>query len=124
MITLDQPNEFERRPELVKARARAHMASMAWRFVWVAVMTLIATLIVYDIIIGNQARAELLDCTTPGGECYEQGQKTTGDAVTNIVDISRLASIAAAYCTDQSGSQSLKEIQTCTEQVLKEQLED
>jgi hypothetical protein len=111
-------NEFDGRPELLKARARAIMLERLWRVLWIVIVAIVAALIVADIIIGTRARAELLDCTTPGGECYEKSQEQTGGAVADIVKFSRDASVAAAHCADAPGQQTLAEIRKCTNEIM------
>ena len=51
----------------------------------------------------------LIDCTTPTGECYKQGQKRTARAVS---DIGKVAAYAAA-CADQPGRQGQAEVLEC-----------
>ena len=51
----------------------------------------------------------LIDCTTPSGECYKQGQKRTARAVS---DIGKVAAYAAA-CADQAGRQGEAEVLEC-----------
>jgi hypothetical protein len=51
----------------------------------------------------------IVDCTTPGGKCYQQGQKRTGAAV---ADILKGATYAIA-CADKRGVQTEAEIQAC-----------
>jgi hypothetical protein len=115
-------NEFDERPDLIRRRARAVMAERAWRMLWIGIGALVAVLLVWDITVGYQARERIADCTTPGGECYEEGQKNTGSAVTDIVDLARLASIAAAACADQPGQQTFHDVRVCTEEILTAQL--
>jgi hypothetical protein len=45
----------------------------------------------------RQGNARLVDCTTPGGKCYERGNRQTGQAVTGITDVE----LAANYCAAQ-----------------------
>lgn len=48
-------------------------------------------------------------CTTPGMQCFDEGQKRTADAV---ADINRVAVYAAA-CADKPGVQGRDEIYAC-----------
>lgn len=41
----------------------------------------------------------LVDCTTPGGKCYEQGRSATGGAVGTINKVT----ISAIYCSGKLG---------------------
>lgn len=55
---------------------------------------------------GNQI---LIDCTTPGHDCYEQGQQRTGEAIVRLNQIIVLAS----YCAKQPGNVTVEQIQAC-----------
>lgn len=52
---------------------------------------------------------QVLDCTQPTGECYRESQKRSADVVGSINEIS----LYAAACADQSGVQTVEEIQSC-----------
>lgn len=56
-----------------------------------------------------RAAARIEDCTTPGRKCFEDGQKRLGRTVGTI---NRYA-IAAAYCADQTGEQSVPVLERC-----------
>lgn len=47
----------------------------------------------------NNFAARLIDCTTPGGKCYEQGRSATSGAVGTISKVT----IAAIYCSGKLG---------------------
>lgn len=55
------------------------------------------------------ANKQVLDCTQPTGDCYRQSQKRSADVVGSINEIS----LYAAACADQSGVQTVEEIQSC-----------
>ena len=61
----------------------------------------------------TEARDRLLDCTTPEGECYREGQARTGRAVGSINE----ATVAAAYCARLDAS-SVAVIRACVEREL------
>jgi len=54
------------------------------------------------------------DCTTPGRDCYDRGQKRTADAVANINKVA----VYAAACADRRGVQGRAEIFTCVIRAL------
>jgi hypothetical protein len=95
-------------------------------FGWVVIALLIAALTVTlltatlvgadntnTIRTSQRANAETLrliqDCTQPGGECYDRGQKQTADVV---ADLNR-AAVYAAACADKPGVQGKDEIYAC-----------
>jgi len=52
----------------------------------------------------------LVDCTTPGGKCYEQGRSATSGAVGTINRIT----IAAVYCSGKLGlSATIGDLTAC-----------
>lgn len=57
----------------------------------------------------EEAAEAIEDCTTPKGECYQQGQKRTAAAV---ADISVLSVYAAACATTESRSPDFETIDT------------
>lgn len=56
-----------------------------------------------------RAAARIEDCTSPGRQCFEDAQKRLGRTVGTI---NRYA-LAAAYCADQVGEQTIDELQRC-----------
>lgn len=56
------------------------------------------------------------DCTTPGSECFQEGQRRTAAA---IADINRVTVYAAA-CADRPGVQGQSEIYACVVESLAE----
>ena len=94
----------------------------AYTFVWV--LTILFILGVVDVGVSTyrttrsikeqQAATEriahaILDCTTPGGECYSDGQKRTAQAV---IDIAKVSAYANA-CADAPGEQTDAEVLAC-----------
>jgi hypothetical protein len=58
----------------------------------------------------------LVDCTTPGGKCYEQGRSTTSGAVGSINRVT----IAAIYCSGKLGpSASINQLNMCVVSLVK-----
>lgn len=119
-------NEFEDRPELVKARARTLFVRNLL-FVLTS-MTLIAVLgvLVFDSLNGFQTRRTLVDCVTPGGRCFTESQARTGEAVQQLIDANQLDEVAtrrvvviAAACAQEEGNDTVREVQRCVDLVLK-----
>lgn len=78
------------REEAKKLRRYIVTAGLA---VLLPVLALLATVILGTVLLVrlsdvaevNKANGEIVkDCTTPGGECFERGQRATGDAVGSI----------------------------------------
>ena len=73
---------------------------------FVVALQLYTTLAVRQTQVYNTARAkdtqtlaeQIRSCTTPGGECYDRGQKQTAKAVGTIGVTQQAAAAAGAYC--------------------------
>lgn len=59
-------------------------------------------------------------CTTPAGQCYEDGNKRTGEAIAAIVESqtslhreTRRYAATAAACADRPGPQTTRQIARC-----------
>lgn len=79
-------------PAVVRANARYRTALLA--ILGTAALLMLACLVVISIGVirlnkvndaATEQRALILSCTTPGGDCYEQGQKQTADVVKKLV---------------------------------------
>lgn len=79
-------------PEVIRANARYRAALLA--ILGTAALLMLACLVVISIGVirlnkvndaATEQRALILSCTTPGGDCYEQGQKQTADVVKKLV---------------------------------------
>lgn len=55
------------------------------------------------------AAERIEDCTTPGRECFEDGQQRLRGTVASINDYA----LAAAYCADQPNAQTIIELEAC-----------
>lgn len=55
----------------------------------------------------------LIDCTTPGGDCYQQSQQRTGEAIVGINE-GTLRVIAAALSCQADGLTDERELARCT----------
>lgn len=60
---------------------------------------------------GDAARAaeRIEDCTTPGRRCFEESQERLGQTVGSLNDYA----LAAAYCADRPGPQTIVELEDC-----------
>jgi hypothetical protein len=118
-------NEFEDRPELVKKRARALLALSVWKLFWVSMLFVILSILVFDAVQGVKARRELLDCTTPGGECFQESQQRTGAAVAAIVRqgaedelVTRRILVFALVCVQHEGADTVQKLDRCVADYL------
>lgn len=94
-------DEFERRPELVKQRARVLFLQRIGAGVLIFYMVLSMTVLLVNAVASYQTRGAILDCTQPSGGCYQNGQQRTGDAVQNLKQANKQVIIAAAYCSSK-----------------------
>lgn len=120
-------DEFEADPELLRKRAHSILVRNL----------LIAALILYMVtslgfnswnaIQGTKARAELLDCTTTQGKCFQRNQKQSGEIVQKIVDeivTTRHVSVLAAACStdpalrDLTHAERIDAIDLCVNKAL------
>lgn len=51
-----------------------------------AVVLAMAGILWYNSTVNRRALQIMVDCTTPGHTCYEEGQKRTGEAVNQIIE--------------------------------------
>lgn len=100
-------NEFETHPELVKKRARSILLTRILISIVLLYAFVILTLVGVNAIVSFASRHALLDCTTPAGKCYQEGQKRTGEflaglnkASDNRAAITREVVKEAAYCNN------------------------
>lgn len=57
----------------------------------------------------RDALTAIQDCTTPGKDCFERGQKSTAKAVATINKVA----VYAAACADRPRQQSVEQISAC-----------
>jgi hypothetical protein len=124
---------------VTKYRGRAIAVQRTLLVLVAAGLVTVLALLAYDAYNGMKAREQLVNCTVPGKECYEEGQKRTADAVTAIVEetlagVDRVADQShletrrivqhAAACADEPGAQTYKEIERCVKQRLKKEADN
>ena len=59
------------------------------------------------------------DCVTPGGVCYERGQRQTASAVGALNDGAKISAAAAAACAAQPDIQQAPNVQSRTKLILR-----
>jgi hypothetical protein len=97
-----------------KARKRENRISLAM----IGVLSLFVFML---LVIANSAKEtndRIFDCTTPGGQCYDQSRQRTGEAVTNIYK----SSIYMAQCSRLQPGASGPEFDRFLEQCVEEKL--
>lgn len=77
--------------------------------------------VVQFMILGNvqSTTDQLLDCTDPSGQCYQDGSRRQGEAVKNITNEQKRIVTIAAYCAKQPGNNTLEQIEDCVNKELK-----
>ena len=115
--------------EMLKRRERYQF----WTGVLIVTMVLATAasfcLLLYAAYVGNRTRAQILDCTEPNGQCYQENRAETGKAVAQIVNDTiegaiplhvqtRRIVIAAASCAQTLESPTVDEIRKCVDREL------
>lgn len=102
-------------------RRRFDIAKMAF-----IVTGTVTSMVIVGILLAGMARLEaittstnsnsqlLIDCTSPTGKCYQDGQRRTGSAIGTINQVS----IYAAYCSKIPSNTTVKQIETCINKEL------
>jgi hypothetical protein len=90
--------------------------------------------LVYSSVVAVESRNKLLDCTTPGRECYDSGQQSTGKLVKNLIDQNHSGDVGtrqvvlwAIVCQDEPAImkiQSKADRFTAVEECVNDKLED
>jgi hypothetical protein len=107
-MTPHREDEFDRRPELVKKRARAYIwTRVAWTIVSIYILGSLA-LLGLNAISSFQTRDALLDCTQPTGDCSQENHKETANVIQQLIDANSLGDVAtqqvvvlAASCAEE-----------------------
>lgn len=107
-------------PEIKLARRKAQLATLQATFVMLVALGVFASLLLIiiqtnrltEIAETNRSNgALLLDCTTPEGQCYRDGQARTGEAIGTINEVT----ILAAACVKIPTNNTEAEIRACIE---------
>ena len=64
--------------------------------------------------VNSRLNQRMIECTTPGYRCYDEGQERTGQAVVTLNEVTK----AAVICADQPGVITQATMESC----LKKQL--
>ena len=68
-----------------------------------------------------QTLALVRDCVTPGGKCFDEGQKRSSGIVNALNQGSAAAAAAAAACADRPGVSGYRAIKACVDATLADQ---
>lgn len=79
-------DEFDGRPELIKKRGRVILLQRITIITLAIYIIGSLGLLVISALASHQARDTLIDCTTIGGECYQEGQESQAKAIKQLVD--------------------------------------
>jgi hypothetical protein len=69
----------------------------------------------------NQTNRRMADCTTPGGACYEEGRKRTGQAISDIIRAEVYMAECARLYPGDSGPAFDRKLEACVSGRLKDQ---
>ena len=127
-MTTDTPpaDEFSDRPELVQHRART-LAVQRLLIVLVIFYSLaVLTILLFSTRIAYLQRELLIDCTKIGGQCYDEAQQRTGEAVTGLNEegakreaTTREWVVAKAYCDRVMNNPTIDDLTRCVEEKVK-----
>lgn len=100
-VMSDDYSVLDGRPELSKTGRRVKVIGAALQGVLIALVALAVGVLVYNAYLGAQTRQELLDCTTPKGECYKESQERTGDVIAQLNEANERIAVLTAACTGE-----------------------
>jgi hypothetical protein len=111
--------------DVVKKRAQVLLVQRGFIVIGSLILMLILGLLVFDAVTAYTARKELLNCTTPPGECYEEGQKNTAKAIVSgsallHVDTRRVV-ILTTICQERLHTKDESELTTCVNRMLQKE---
>lgn len=66
----------------------------------------------------ENARQIILDCVTPDGQCFKDGQDRTGDLVLNLNKVTLLSAVCAQRFRDESLNRAIVETSKCIQDNL------
>lgn len=122
------PSEFQNRPELVRKRAHSIIVVRVFQATIALAVAVMLSIQTYNAITLLDTRGRLLDCTTPEGECYKDGERRTQRAVQHLIESNSLDEVAtrrivilAAACASNGLNNTYVEVQRCVDRQLKEQ---
>lgn len=120
-------DEFQERPALVRQRVRVEILDRVWKAVLLIFVILALGISAVNAVVSIDYRQRLLDCTVPEGQCAQEGQERTAEAIQSLIqagldreEITRQVVVAAAACADQAGVDTEEEIQKCVDKKMEE----
>ena len=104
---------------IIKHPTAARYRALWAVFVLFCIFAVVAVLtgVIYLLIIGQEQRNRLVDCTTPGHECYDQGQEQTGKIVGGLNDATYntvVSVVSAALSCYADGIKDQEALAHCT----------
>lgn len=115
-MNIRDDDEFTNRPALQRKRAMAIMLQRATITLFVIYCIATMGMLLWLGVQGNASRRQLVDCTTPSGECYKEGQKRTAEAIQALIadnQLTRDTVIAAITCGQDPANDTKGEVLAC-----------
>ena len=124
MTEAERTERTEELHEKVRRSGR-FLKAITWIFGGAVVIAVISTVIIQGYQLSSLSHVSddtrrnsdrLVDCTTPGGKCYEQGRSASSGAVGTI----NKATIAAIWCSGKLGpGATIQQLQLCVKAQIK-----
>lgn len=113
----ERHNRLDHAANTVKALTWAFAITFALMVGYLAVVSSYELQQLRGVAVDTQRNSDrLVDCTTPGGKCYEQGRSTTSGAIGTINKVT----IAAVYCSGKLGpTATIAQLSTCVEAMVR-----
>lgn len=111
--------EYEENEELIRRRAQLIMLGRLWRAVWIMLMLVIIAILVFDFRQGRLSREEILDCTVPGGRCYQENQRQSQELVRKLIETQTRANLIVVQCARVTRTEDA--LTGCVSKRMKEQ---
>jgi len=115
-VNIRNDDEFTNRPDLRRKRALAIMLQRATIALFVIYCIATMGMLLWLGVQGNASRRQLVDCTTPHGKCYQEGQKRTAEAIQALIndnELTRETVIAAIACGQDPANDTKEEVLAC-----------
>lgn len=114
-------------------RSDVHAAESARRRVGKVILALLAVLALFVALVGvvtwqnrqlvekvNETNSTMADCTTPGGKCYEESAKRTGNAIGDIIRANIFMAQCARLYPGEVGPEYDRKLEACVFERLAE----
>lgn len=112
----ERVDEFTNRPTLRRKRAVALMIQRATIALFIVYCLMTMALLLFMSYQGNDQRNRLVDCTTPSGQCYKEGQQRTAQAIQFLIadnQLTREMIVKAVACAQDPVNDTQAEIKAC-----------